>query len=140
MIEACQQVIARHSRFSTLLARTVRAGVVAQELHSDLQRDDPARPMLGFILMVDPFRLDNGATRFIPGSHRWREVPGDALADCRAAHPDEALAVGPAGSLVMFDASIWHGHTANTSAFDRRSIQGYFRAYVASGNRIINSN
>ena len=49
----------------------------------DLPRDDPARPMVGFILMVDDFRADNGATRFVAGSHRWPEVPEDVLSDRR---------------------------------------------------------
>ena len=31
-----------------------------------------------------------------------------------------------AGSIVVFDASIWHGHGANSTAQSRRSIQGYF--------------
>jgi ectoine hydroxylase-related dioxygenase (phytanoyl-CoA dioxygenase family) len=34
-----------------------------------------ARTLLGFILMVDDFRPDNGMTRFVPGSHRWRLTP-----------------------------------------------------------------
>ncbi len=28
--------------------------------------------------------------------------------------------------MIIFNASVWHGHTANTTAKARRSIQGYF--------------
>ncbi|HEU0300180.1 MAG TPA: hypothetical protein VFR37_12015, partial [Longimicrobium sp.] len=30
------------------------------------------------------------------------------------------------GSLLVFDGSTWHGHTANTSSGPRRSLQGAF--------------
>jgi ectoine hydroxylase-related dioxygenase (phytanoyl-CoA dioxygenase family) len=126
LLQAAARVIGGPFRLSTVLARTLRPGTPAQELHADLPRDDPARPMVGFILMLDPFRPDNGATRIVPGSHRWAEVPEDAMPDLRAACPGEVLACGPAGALLVFDASVWHGHTANTSGAPRRSIQGYF--------------
>ncbi len=57
--------------------------------------------------MVDEFRPDNGATQFISG---------DA----------EALALGPAGSMLIFNGSVMHGHTANTTDKPRRSIHGSF--------------
>ena len=33
---------------------------------------------------------------------------------------------GPAGSIILFNGSVWRGHTANRSAGRRRSIQGAF--------------
>jgi ectoine hydroxylase-related dioxygenase (phytanoyl-CoA dioxygenase family) len=33
---------------------------------------------------------------------------------------------GAAGSLLIFNGSTWHGHSANTSGRPRRSIQGAF--------------
>jgi len=126
LLEAVASIIGRPFRLSMLLARTLHPGGAAQELHVDLTRDDPARPMVGFILMIDAFRPDNGATRVVPGSHRWLETPETVVSDRRATYPGEVLACGPAGSLLIFDASVWHGHTANTSAAPRRSIQGYF--------------
>jgi ectoine hydroxylase-related dioxygenase (phytanoyl-CoA dioxygenase family) len=76
--------------------------------------------------MIDVVRPDNGATRFIPGSHRWPGSPADTLSDQRAAYDGEVLACGKAGSLLVFNGSAWHGHTANTSSAPRRSIQGAF--------------
>jgi ectoine hydroxylase-related dioxygenase (phytanoyl-CoA dioxygenase family) len=36
---------------------------------ADVQRDSSGWPLVGFILMIDAFRPDNGATRFVLGSH-----------------------------------------------------------------------
>jgi hypothetical protein len=126
LLDACARTIGGPFKLSMMLGRTLRPNTPAQELHVDLARDDPARRMVGFILMLDEFRQDNGATRMVPGSHRWSGVPEHVMADRREAMPNEAVASGPAGSLIVFDASIWHGHTANTSSAPRRSIQGYF--------------
>ena len=37
-----------------------------------------------------------------------------------------AAACGPAGSIIIYNGSVWHGWTANRSAQPRRSIQGAF--------------
>jgi hypothetical protein len=125
-LEACCRVIERPFRLSAMHARTLRAGALAQELHADIPRTSDAWPMLGLIFMVDAFGADNGATRFVPGSHRWTEFPAETFSDPCAPHPDELLASGPAGSVILFNASTWHGHTANTSAAPRRSLQATF--------------
>jgi ectoine hydroxylase-related dioxygenase (phytanoyl-CoA dioxygenase family) len=64
--------------------------------------------MVGFIFMVDEFRIDNGATRFLPGSHLWSEVPNDLLGDRKADYPGQVLACGAAGSMLIFNGSVWH--------------------------------
>jgi ectoine hydroxylase-related dioxygenase (phytanoyl-CoA dioxygenase family) len=90
--------------------------------------------MVGFILMVDEFRSDNGATRFFPGSHRWSTIPGSLIKDRSADHEEQVLACGPAGSVIVYNGSVWHGHTANSSGESRRSIQGaYIRREARSG-------
>lgn len=76
--------------------------------------------------MVDDFRPDNGATRFVPSSHRWPRAPGDSMTDVVAEHDRQVLARGSAGSLLVFNGSTWHGHTANESSEPRRSLQGAF--------------
>jgi ectoine hydroxylase-related dioxygenase (phytanoyl-CoA dioxygenase family) len=64
--------------------------------------------------MLDDFTAENGATQFVGGSHRGSPAPAPELA------------VGPAGSLIMYDRAVLHGYTANISKADRRSIQGGF--------------
>lgn len=126
LLEACCRVIGRPFKLSSLHARTLRPGSRAQELHVDARRDSADWPLLGFILMVDEFRLDNGATRFVPGSHRWPGAPEDTLTDLRAEHDNQVSACGTAGSLLVFNGSAWHGHGPNTSSGPRRSLQGAF--------------
>jgi len=126
LLEACCLVIGRPFKLSSLHARTVRPCTPAQDLHVDVRRDSGDWPLLGFILMVDEFRPDNGATRFVPGSHRWPDTPADSMSDPRAEHAGQVLACGRAGSLLIFNGSAWHGHAANRSSGPRRSIQGAF--------------
>jgi ectoine hydroxylase-related dioxygenase (phytanoyl-CoA dioxygenase family) len=82
--------------------------------------------MVGFIMMIDEFRADNGATRFVPGSHKWPTIPGDLMKNAASDHKRQVLACGPAGSVIVYNGSVWHGHTANQTAEPRRSIQGAF--------------
>ena len=126
LLEACCRIIARPFKLSTLHARTLPPGAAAQALHVDVGRHGSEWPLVGFILMVDDFRPDNGATRFVPGSHRWPRAPGDSMADMVAEHDRQVLACGSAGSLLVFNGSTWHGHTANVSSEPRRSLQGAF--------------
>lgn len=125
-LDAAARVVGGPFRLSAFHARTLHPGASAQELHEDVPRTSDAWPMLGLILMVDEFRSDNGATRFVAGSHRWTEPPENVLADRAVPYPGEALACGAAGSVLLFDASTWHGHTANLSVAGRRSLQATF--------------
>lgn len=126
LLEACALVIGRSFKLSSMLARTLRSHSPAQELHVDVRRDSTDWPLVGFILMIDEFRFENGATRFVPGSHRWPGIPEDVMADPRADHDGQVLACGPSGSLLIFNGSVWHGHAANTTGAPRRSLQGAF--------------
>jgi ectoine hydroxylase-related dioxygenase (phytanoyl-CoA dioxygenase family) len=126
LLEACCRVIGRPFKLSSLQARTLRPHTPAQDLHVDVRRDSADWPLLGFILMVDDFRQDNGATRFVPGSHLRSSAPEDTVCDLRADSADQVLVCAPAGSMVIFNGSAWHGHTANTTDEPRRSLQGAF--------------
>jgi hypothetical protein len=131
ILKACSRIINEPFKLSTMHARTLRPDLPAQNLHVDFERDSQGWTMVGFIFMVDEFRRDNGATRFMPGSHRWSAVPADLLGgDLKADYPGQVLACGPAGSVIIFNGSVWHGHTVNKSGLPRRSIQG---AYIRRG-------
>ena len=132
VLEACELTIQQPFRLSTMAARTLRARSPAQELHVDYEADADGWPMLGFILMLDDFRPDNGATRFVPGSHRWLARAGivEPTGGCEA----QVLACGPAGSMIVYNGSVLHGHAVNRTDAPRRSIQGaYIRREAKSG-------
>jgi len=126
LLAASSQIIGRPFKLSSLHARTLRPHMPTSELHVDVRRESRAWPLAGFILMIDEFRPDNGATRFVPGSHRWPDAPEAVMPDRRADYDGQVLACGPAGSVLVFDGSAWHGHTANVSGRPRRSLQGAF--------------
>jgi hypothetical protein len=133
VLEASCRIIGQPFKLSTMLARTLSPRSPAQGLHVDFKRDAKGWPMVGFIIMIDEFRSDNGATRFVPGSHKTLQSPADVMKDATAAHDSQVLACGSAGSLIIYNGSIWHGHTANQSAQPRRSIQGAFIRRKAQG-------
>jgi len=134
VLEACVRIIGQPFRLSTMLARTLRPRTQAQALHVDFKRDPNGWTMVGFIFMVDEFRCDNGATRFVPGSHKCSTVPGDLMSDPTADYAGQVQACGPAGSVVVYNGSAWHGHAANSTDIPRRSIQGaYIRREAQSG-------
>ena len=126
LLDACCRVIGRPFKLSSFHSRTLRPASAIQNLHVDVRRESADWPLLGFILMVDEFRPDNGATRFIPGSHLWPALPESNMSDLQADHLGQVRACGSAGSLLIFHGSAWHGHTANISSKPRRSLQGAF--------------
>jgi len=102
ILEACRRIINEPFRLSTMHARTLRPRLPAQNLHVNFERDSYGWTMVGFIFMVDEFRNDNGATRFVPGSHLLSAVPPDLPGDLKADYPGQVLASGPAGSMIIF--------------------------------------
>lgn len=127
LLEACSLIIGQPFKLSSLHARTLRPKSQAQKLHVDFKLNEERFPLAGFIFMVDEFRNDNGATRFVPGSHKWSVTPKDLTNDVLTDYENQTqLACGRAGSLIVFDGSVWHGHMANLTDTLRRSIQGAF--------------
>lgn len=122
LLDAAASIVGGPYRLSSLHARSVKPGAGAQALHQDVATGAEAWPLAGFILMLDPFTLRSGATRFVPGS---RDLAG--LPAVQRHHRQRAVhACGAAGSLIVFDGSTWHGHGANTTGGWRHSVQGAF--------------
>jgi len=126
LLDACCRVIGRPFKLSSLQARTLRPHTSAPGLHVDVQRESADWPLLGFILMVDDFLPENGATRFAPGSHQMLTATEGVSAEFLAEADSQVSACGPAGSIIIFNGSALHGHGANSSDEPRRSLQGAF--------------
>lgn len=75
---------------------------------------------------IDAFRVDNGATWVVPGSHQRGTRPGPEYLRSHA-HPVTCRA----GSMVVFDSTLWHAAGPNTSGTDRLAVNHQFtRSYI----------
>jgi ectoine hydroxylase-related dioxygenase (phytanoyl-CoA dioxygenase family) len=127
LLEASRHVIGKPFKLSSMHARTLRPNSQAQGLHVDFKPNEKRFPLVGFIFMIDEFSDENGATGFVPGSHKWSKTPNELTNDALANYENQIQkARGRAGSLIVFNGSVWHGHTTNSTNAPRRSIQGAY--------------
>jgi hypothetical protein len=126
LLAACCQIIGAPFKLSGMRARTLNPGAPTEGLHVDVKHRADGWPLVGCIFMVDAFDAENGATRFVPGSHLQSREPSEVMNNPQDDHNEQVLACGPAGSIIIFNASVWHSHGANRSARPRRSIQAHF--------------
>ncbi len=108
------------SQLSAPTGIQIGPGEPAQILH----RDDSIYPLpephaevvLNTMWAFDDFTVENGATRFVTGSHRWE--PGRWPTDDDAVVHLEM----PAGSVAFYTGSIWHGGGANRTDSARLGV------------------
>jgi Phytanoyl-CoA dioxygenase (PhyH) len=106
------------------IGSTTGIEILPGESDQQLHRDDTPYPIqiaglelqIGVMWAFNEFTADNGATRVVPGSHRY----------LRAWHrPDLtqwANAVMPKGSALFYLGSTWHGGGANRTASPRAGL------------------
>jgi ectoine hydroxylase-related dioxygenase (phytanoyl-CoA dioxygenase family) len=81
---------------------------------------------INVMLAVDEFRADNGATIVLPGSHQQVSPP-----DLEKLGATAMAVACPAGSMLVFDSTLWHAAGPNTSGSDRLAINHQFtRSYI----------
>lgn len=101
-------------------------GETKQPWHTDdlfyaIPRPHKTPTGISTIWALDEFTEANGATQLLPGSHQWgSEAPED--------HPDvePVAAVMPPGSVLLFDAALWHRGGSNTTEGNRLCMTTQF--------------
>ena len=104
----------------------IAPGEAAETFQTSFHRDFP-RYLNGYmasvnvLLAVDEFTSSNGGTRVVPGSHQRPDPPEQNYMK-RVATAIEC----PAGSLVVFDSTLWHAAGLNESGKDRLAVNHQF--------------
>jgi fumagillin biosynthesis dioxygenase len=113
---------------SNFSANTALPGSRSMNAHNDQSTVMPEpwteRWTMNAIWCLDDIDEHNGATRYLPGSHRFTrfsEVPDDPTAGMRSFE-------APAGSVVLMDGRLWHTSGENTSADRERALLFAFYA------------
>ncbi len=129
VLEYVGHVLGSSLKLSSLNARSANPrSEEAQPLHVDAGAlpDERGFWVCNTVWMLDAFTPDNGALRVVPGSHRFGRRPQEALDDPRRPHPDEVLVTGMAGDLVVMNAHLWHGGTANRTDRARLALHAFY--------------
>lgn len=128
-VEIVESLHGKNFLVSNFTANIARPGSGSMGLHSDLslQCPDPwYHPWnLNIIWALTDVYYENGATLFIPGSHKWvnyADVPAGAES---MLVPFEAKA----GSIIAMEGRIWHTSGANITKDQDRALM--FGAYNA---------
>jgi ectoine hydroxylase-related dioxygenase (phytanoyl-CoA dioxygenase family) len=105
---------------SSLSSISIGPGETAQPIHADDQLialDKPHRAIVcNTMWALTDFTEANGATRIVPGSHKADRSP-DYGAPC-----DSLPAEMPAGSVLIWHGSLWHGGGANRTGERRVGV------------------
>jgi ectoine hydroxylase-related dioxygenase (phytanoyl-CoA dioxygenase family) len=131
LLALCDRILAPScARYQLNLGHLLQRGPGSDEqwLHrdeavwSDVPKPAPELQLATVIAFVD-FTRENGATRIVPGSHRWpdRQLSPAEQMQQRAPAPDEiAYAEMPAGSAVVYTGGTIHGGGSNVTDIPRR--------------------
>lgn len=124
IVERVGHVLGPDFKLSSLNVRSANPrSDAAQPLHADMGAvaDDRGYWVCNTVWMLDDFTESNGALRIVPGSHKWGRLP-----EAGAAEPTEELITGRAGTVVVMNAHMWHGGTANRTERERRAMHGFY--------------
>ncbi len=122
VLELVEGVIGDECLVSSLASISLAPGETAQVIHADDQIQPLAKPHVATVCnsmwALTDFTEANGATRVVPGSHLWDNP--DYFAGPDADPIDSIPAEMPAGSVLVWHGSTWHGGGANNTVDDVR--------------------
>jgi ectoine hydroxylase-related dioxygenase (phytanoyl-CoA dioxygenase family) len=139
LVAAADHVLPAGPRVVAVHGRNPMPGFGQQGLHGDDVPRAPGDPyaVLTALWMLDDFTPENGATRIVPGSHLITRPISKAFAQPLARHPEERIAVGRAGDLLILNGHLWHSGRRNDSKGPRRSVQMVIRRAPAGATRVL---
>ena len=125
LLALMRTMLGARCQLSSLNGFAMVPGGRAQALHID-QRESAGDTVLGLntVHPLDDFTCANGATRLVPGSHR-RPWTGQAD-DIDAAETDAIQIEATAGSVIVYNAAVWHAGSRNATTQPRRSLHAFF--------------
>jgi ectoine hydroxylase-related dioxygenase (phytanoyl-CoA dioxygenase family) len=128
VLDSVEAVLGEGFLLSGTTSMHIGPGETPQLLHADdgmitLPRPHPAT-MVTTLWALTEFTKDNGATRFIPGSHKR-----PAIVPSPEEESEVVCAEMPAGSVLVMHASLWHGGGPNSTSDVQR--YGLSIQYVA---------
>ena len=105
---------------SSLSSIAIGPGEPPQPIHADDQVMPLAKPHVATVCnsmwALTDFTEENGATRLVPGSHRWDHSPEYGR------HYDSIPAEMERGSVLVWHGSLWHGGGGNRTDARRYGI------------------
>jgi ectoine hydroxylase-related dioxygenase (phytanoyl-CoA dioxygenase family) len=126
LLAALDHALGEHYQLSAPVALQIGPGEKAQVLHRDEDIYPLPRPhapvVVNSMWALCDFSEANGATRLIPGSHRWDP-------DRRPDEREVVQATMPSGSMLVYLGGLVHGGGANATDAPR---PGMLLEYVAS--------
>lgn len=126
VLQLAEAILDRELLLSSLCTLTLGPGQDEQPLHEDTQQIPLPRPRptlaVNAVWALSDFTEENGATRIVPGSHRFDGPPP------YGSEAPTVPATMPAGSVMLFDSALWHKGGANRTDARRFAISCYYCA------------
>lgn len=128
VLDAVQHLIGSDFKLSSLNLRSPNKNNTIQDMHVDYPWAVKGNRYYACnaLWMLNDMKPSNGATRIIPGSHKWGKMPYEGMKSVKDPHPDEIVISGEAGDILLVNSHVWHGGTVNVSGEERTVVQAYY--------------
>lgn len=126
VLPVVERVLDNQLQLSSLSAICLGPGQEAQPIHADTNMIPLPRPHIPITVnsmwALSDFTEENGATRIVPGSHRFDHNP-----DYDRSYETDCAEMA-AGSVLIWNSALWHGGGENRTSERRNGIASYYCA------------